>query len=112
MVRKLAKSSFVKHRPLGDSFTYRCLSVLVEFGRYVDNHEGSPTLRELADILGITTVAVFYHLEQLVKLGALETHKRGYRNKRLTEHGLDLIALALADENFKVQKDGRKLFVY
>lgn len=61
------------------------LETLQAIDEFQQKHDYSPSLRELADTLGISGSAVSLRIQKLVKRGALE--RLGYRALRITKKG-------------------------
>jgi len=76
----MAQHKFVRLTP-------RQLQVLTLIRDYQNKHGYSPTMQELADMLGVNKVTVFEHVTGLEKKGLLRRSRHRARSLELTEHG-------------------------
>ncbi len=64
--------------------TPKQVRILTLIRDYQDKHGYSPTMQELADVLGVTKVTVFEHVNGLAKKGLLRRSKHRARSLQLT----------------------------
>ena len=79
----MAKKPFAQLTP-------KQLRILTLIRDYRYKHGYSPTMQELADVLGVTKVTVFEHVAVLVKKGLLLRSKHRARSSELTDLGISV----------------------
>jgi SOS-response transcriptional repressor LexA len=53
---------------------------------YIVAHDKSPTLQEIADLMGVSKVTIFEHVTELERKGYIRRDKHAYRNIEVIDH--------------------------